>query len=271
MVHKIGFVVAVKCNGKILRETFDENGESVVKLPFTSEYQILLKNLETRSALVKISIDGIDVSDSSIIVTPNSTTPLEGFLKDFRVVNKFKFIEKTEQISNFRGNRLDDGLIRVQYTFEASKPQVINDYHYHHHDWNYYYWPWWPPYSPYISYGPSGNYSVGKGLTSGSPGDVTFNCSNNLQNKNIEQVNCFNCNVDGITVPGSKSEQVFYPANVETLETNSHVIIIRLQGSKDGKKVEKPVHTKTKLMCPTCGRRSKSDAKFCKGCGTALF
>ena len=269
MVHKVGFVVAVKCNGKILREIFNENGESIVKLPFSSEYQILLKNLETRSALVKISIDGIDVSDSSIIVTPNSTTPLEGFLKDFHVTNKFKFIEKTEQISNFRGDRIDDGIVRVQYTFEAFKPQVINDHHYHHHyhDWNYYYWPWWP--SPYISYGPSGSYVQAQ--SSGSPGDVTFTCSNNLQNKNIEQVNCFNSNVDGITVPGSKSEQMFYPANVETLETNSHVIIIRLQGSKDGKKVEKAVHTKTKLMCPTCGRRSKSDAQFCRNCGTALF
>lgn len=265
MVHSKGLVVAVRCRGKILRETY-ENGESVVKLPFCSEYEILIKNLETRRALINISIDGVSVSDGSIIVAANSSGNLEGFVKGYLVKNKFKFIEKTEEISDYRGDRIDDGIIRVEYTFEAHQPQIIHDYHYHHDHYHHHH-DWWPYYGPWyhITYNAASCQSESnRSLTNKSSGvySTAVQC-NNVQTQNLT-------NNQGVTVPGAKSDQQLSPDYVGTLETNSHVIIIRLIGEKQGKKIEKAVFTKTKLSCPTCGRKSRSDSKFCKNCGTSL-
>lgn len=274
MVHKVGLVAAIRCGGKILRETF-ENGESIVKLPFGSEYEILVKNLDTRKALINISIDGVNVSDGSIIIEPNSSSHLEGFIKGYIVKNKFKFIEKTEEISNHRGDRIDDGLIRIEYTFEAHQPQIIHDYHYHHDYYHHHYHDWyWPYYGPwYGSCGAPICQSSGKGSSlesgSGTAGDYsgTVQC-NSVQAQNLSVQNV--SNDQGITVPGSRSNQEFQHGYIGTLETNSHIIIIRLVGGKADKKIEKPIFTKTKLTCPTCGRKSKSNNEFCSRCGTAL-
>ena len=133
MYHE-GLVVVVKSNGKILRENKDE-----VYLPFGSEYAILLKNLETRKALVKISIDGADVLDgNSLIIDPNTETNLEGFMKGSIAKNKFKFIKKTKEISDHRGDRIDDGIIRVEYWFEqlVEKKHIVTEHV--HHFYNYY-------------------------------------------------------------------------------------------------------------------------------------
>jgi hypothetical protein len=89
------FVACLKTrDGKVLRE---DNG--VIKLPFNSEYSIYLKNLESRKAKVKISIDGKDVLDNKeLLIDGNSTATIEGFLKDNVATNKFKFIEKKQKV-----------------------------------------------------------------------------------------------------------------------------------------------------------------------------
>ena len=82
-------------NGKILREK-----EGIFLIPFGSEYSIYIKNLESRKAKVKISIDGVDVlNGQSLLINPNETTELEVFLNDCIAKNKFKFIPKTKEIS----------------------------------------------------------------------------------------------------------------------------------------------------------------------------
>jgi len=35
-------------------------------------------------------------------------------------------------------------------------------------------------------------------------------------------------------------------------------------------KIEKAITVRTRFRCPTCGRRSKSSAKWCSNCGTNL-
>ena len=111
MVYSDKLVVVLKHKGKILREHKD-----VVTLPFGSEYSILVKNLNTAKAKVSIEIDGEHVLDGqALLVDANTTTELKGFLKGSRTTNRFKFIEKTAQISNYRGDRIDDGIIRVEY------------------------------------------------------------------------------------------------------------------------------------------------------------
>lgn len=299
------FVVCIKARGKILR---DNDGD--VFIPFGEEYTILLKNLNSVRALVKISIDSSDVLDNnSIIIEPNQSTELEGFMKGRIARNKFKFIKKTQEISDFRGDKVDDGIIRIEYWYEKvyEKRHVITE-HVHHH--------WYPSNCTYncnwctnwncfrrnicrpqvwyenISFGSIGG-SCGNGSLTSSVGSSSgttssdgseyksytscnsndsFSSSNNLKDMS-HQVNCFVNQVqdEGITVKGSEVNQVFVSGNIGDLEENSRVIVLRLIGIKEtGQVIEKPVTVKTKKQCPTCGRKSKSHLKYCANCGTFL-
>ncbi len=137
MVYQQKLVVVIKYNGKILREV-----DNTVLIPFLAEYEIFIKNLESRDAVIKISIDGEDVLDNqSIIIKANSSCLLEGFLKGNKVSNKFKFIQKTGKIQDHRGDRVDDGLVRIEYQFTKINQTIIT-YRRHVHD-NHWYHPYW--------------------------------------------------------------------------------------------------------------------------------
>jgi len=123
MTYKDHFVVEVKYDGKILRVK-----DGAVYLPFGSEYTLLLKNLNSKKASVKVHIDGQDVLDySSLIIGGNGQAELEGFLSGTTARNKFKFIHKTKEIQEHRGDKADDGIIRVEFAFEKPKPKTIWD------------------------------------------------------------------------------------------------------------------------------------------------
>lgn len=74
----------------------------------------------------------------------------------------------------------------------------------------------------------------------------------------------------GITVPGSESHQQFQSVAGFPVHEQSEVIVIKLRGAVGGVAVAKAVTVKTKATCPTCGKRSKGDKKFCAACGTSL-
>jgi len=75
----------------------------------------------------------------------------------------------------------------------------------------------------------------------------------------------------GITVPGSKSTQKFQTTYMNAMEPEKHTIVLKLLGeTEDNKPVLKPVTTKHKPKCVTCGKQNKATAKFCTECGTAL-
>lgn len=287
MTYKDNFVVEVKYQGKILRVK-----DGAVYLPFGSEYSILLKNLNSRKASVKIHVDGQDVLDySSLILEPNSSTELEGFLSGTVARNKFKFIKKTEEIQKHRGDKIDDGMIRVEFAFEKPKPkirQIITERHEHHHH-HYDYYHWWPRRfrCTYESDGTGVKYGSGIEYTSNNSGEKSEDASGDvLRSMNSEPVSAFACNVamdslgveslgkplddEGITVKGSECYQSFRYGSVGELE-QSQVIIINLKGlANSGSTIEKPVTVKDKLTCSTCGTKSKSSFKFCPTCGTHL-
>lgn len=245
MVYSNKFVVAVKHNGKVLRD-----GGGVVRLPFGADYSLLLKNKNSVRALVDVEIDGQDVLDGhSLIIGPNEATTLEGFMKGMNVRNKFRFIKKTRQISKYRGDRPDDGLVRVEFKFERPaevQPFVV------------------PRYKEYGDVSPTLGGSYHSGYTSYSA-SYTYTSNNTEITSENRAIN------DGITVPGIETSQSFVLGNIGLLEHASHVIILQLKGrTSKGKKVKKVVTTKTKLTCPTCGKKSRSSAKFCSRCGTYI-
>lgn len=281
MVYKERFVVVVKCNGKILREK-----DGIITLPFGSDYSLLFKNLDSRKANVNISIDGSDVlSGSSLVIRPDTSMELEGFLENHMVKNKFRFIQKTEEIQEHRGDKIDDGIIRVEFAFEkypVIRRTVLNEdfvihrwprviYHYDYPIFRYNYFT--SSISANASAETSGSNPPQQSKTIES-GDFSFVSNNG------ESIQAYNCSAvsdlnkpqedEGITVKGAETKQQFYYATIGELDP-PQVITIKLRGTKvDGEKIEKPITVDMKLECPTCGKQNKSNNKYCPNCGTFL-
>lgn len=255
MVYNQNFVVVLVCGGDILRE-LDGN---TVRIPFGSEYSIRLKNKDARQAVASVNVDGEDATKFGRIIVPGGeTVELEGMMdSDGKVKHKFRFIQKTEQISDYRGDKIDDGIVTVQYQFERHDPVQI-DHHHHHH------------------YGrhPRPNYPIFGGLLRGIKGSASMGA---VETQGMAEYSASDIQVRdeaGITVPGSASGQQFSRGHTKPLESNIHTISIQLKGAVEAKgkatMVTKPVRVRTKLICPTCGTKSNSRAKFCPNCSTAL-
>ncbi len=244
-----GLVAAIKCQGRVLRE---RNGGTVY-LPFNSEYSIMLKNLSGKKAAVNIAIDGEDVlGGHQLIINKNSTTEIERFIKSsLSRGNKFKFIEKTPEIEAYRGNRIEDGIVKISFSFEADYTpiniyidrsddidNVYTDFNRSPIDWNIH-------------------------------GSSTDNYNVSCQNSSYRDVQKSWCDVknfseEGITVPGSVSNQKFTYGSIGELESTVHTIVFHLRSSSE------LITVKKKIQCQSCGTRGASNDKFCRQCGTAL-
>lgn len=273
MMYKERFIAVIKHNGKILRERND-----FVTLPFGSEYSILLKNLESRNAVVSIFVDGKDVLDyNSLIIGSNSSMTLKGFMKGTKVTNKFKFIKKTKDIQDYRGDRIDDGLVRVEFRFEKKEVTEIVKTEYWHRRRSVCPLCGCSPCECYKRRWPD-IYWIGGNVKTSDWSDHEYTYTSSFSCNNLNDANTINCfhnsapaDDEGITVKGSKTNQNFSYGSTKELEEQSSVIIIRLQGTKsNGTIIKKPLTVKSKLRCPTCGKKSKSSVSFCSGCGTCL-
>jgi hypothetical protein len=246
------FIAVIKHKGKILRE---DGG--LVRLPFGSEYSIFLKNKNSVKAVANVEVDGEDVLQKhGIIVPPNQSVEITGWMRSMDRTNKFKFIRKTREIQKFRGDRLDDGIVRIEYIFEKQPVfEVIKDS-----------WPVCPkndwPKCPINKWDGCTYNAFTTPLTDGtSSGDYvmsSYNCSVPLRD-------------EGITVKGTMINQGYRYGSTDLLEDASHVIIINLRGiSKIGRKIEKVITTRSRIQCEICGRKWKSSVKYCGNCGNYL-
>jgi len=247
--------VAIKSRGAILKEIGDK-----VYLPYQSEYSIFIKNLHTTQAVVSVEIDGEDVlGGNTIVIEPFSNLNLERFVKDSNILSgrKFRFIEKTDRISDFRGDELEDGLVTITYQFEREQVRIREPFntgpywHNHYHE----------PLYVKSAYG-----------NTRSPLDVNFSSAIGGSASAVDQLSSNRSfNDQGITVEGSKSNQEFHYASTGVLETQKHSIVIRLLGEDSRScRVNSPITTKTKKVCPTCGKKSKQGADYCSKCGTFI-
>ena len=316
MVYSEKMVVCIVCKGDVLREVKSGQGESDVFLPFGSDYSIRLKNLNTQRAVVKVSIDGKDVlNGDTLLIGANEDMELQGFLEGTVAKNAFRFIEKTKQISEHRGNRMDDGIVRIEWQYEEKpatvvRPVIVDPIYVRPWGWyNDWYWGG-PRIGGGITYGPNTTYGSSplRGSNCNDEPDDDFDDTLTLGDEETfsaptkgmrgskgfsgpsgASVNNFNHEVktsglpvfydapkneDGITVKGQQINQNFRTAYAGTLETEKHVMIIKLRGSDEnpqtGKvvKVQQPVQVRRDIKCETCGICVKSSAKFCQSCGT---
>ena len=273
--------VAIKHNGKILRETKD-----IVHLPFGSEFSVLVKNLNSKRVKFTLSIDGTNaLDDTEIIVNANSETEIKRFIRNGNMDegNAFKFIERTTSIEDGRrGIKVDDGIVRVEFWFEQEKPEIkINDIFYNKYHYRDYYQQ--PHNNPFFTYGTTG-ISGGIGIAGAtgsiardgmlnqvSQSNATFSATSASAQSLSDAVKSAEVKNDiGITVPGSKVEQKFTTVYGFTPDANSHTIILRLVGVVGKIEVTKPITVAHKPECVTCGKLNKANSKFCSECGTAL-
>ena len=281
-MYESKLAAAIKVNGKVLREF---NKDSVY-IPFGSEYSILLKNLNTKRALINIFIDGQDIVEGGLVLNAGQEVDLERFVKNGNLTegNRLKFIERTAAIENGpRGVKLEDGLVRVEFQFEQPQRPIT--------------WTTttttWNNNQIYPQGGLYGatpaSYNVNGALRSvdfSKNGEITaqaasasvdkYCADNGIANKmemhdgmatmdwmDLSQT----VNDVGITVPGSKSTQKFSTITLGVMEAEKFSMVFKLLG---GETVKEAVTVKHKPKCVTCGKQNKATAKFCTECGTAL-
>ncbi len=242
---------AIKVNGKVLREFKD-----TVHIPFGSEYAITIKNLHTTRAVVNVYIDGDNMVPGGLVLNAGQSVDLERSIKNNNLTegNRFKFIERTGSVEQHRGIGVEDGLVRIEYQFEQSRPVInVSDL----------YWkstPQWTSNTPHYSTNStlrSMNISGSVG-TSASTDKFFPQASGATMDSYVNDV--------GITVPGSKSTQTFQTTTVGVLESTVHNLVFKLFGGT----MPKPITVNHKPKCVTCGKQNKATAKFCTECGTAL-
>jgi hypothetical protein len=171
-------VASLKANGKILREFKD-----TVYIPFGSEYSFLIKNLNTKRALVNVYIDGDNVVPGGLVLNAGQEVDLERSI-----------VNGNLREGKHRGIKLEDGLVRIEYQFELydmNQPWITNQI-----------------------YNKSLTRGIGGSSISGSTGDwitpmgATYS-SVSLNNATAQVSMDTSYNDVGITVPGSKSTQSF--------------------------------------------------------------
>lgn len=278
------FVLAVKAQGKILRESAES-----VSLPFGQEFSLLLKNKNSVRARVSVEIDGVDVLDGdSLIIGPNQDIDLERFMKNGNMSNgnRFKFIERSEKIENGpRGIKSDDGLVRVMFEFEQQKAAYIpgpiigsplRGYPYREDYWL------------SRSYGDgligqvrSANLNSNSGISAALGSLSTTETTGTAKAEWIDSIEISNATAElasqsalvnqvGITVPGSISNQRFSTTSDIVGDGVQHCMVLQLVGQIGEIKVQEPVTVKTKVECQVCGTQNKYGTKFCGECGAGL-
>lgn len=279
------FVCSVKVNGSILREN-----AGVVTLPFGAEYGLLLKNLNSRRAMVKVTVDGKDATEGMRLILPvNGSLELERYIRNGNLNsgNRFKFVERTAAVEAHRGIQENDGLIRCEFWAEREKQETVETIVRRHYIDEYEPWyiprppiypkrprphPWWDDGIRFTSSTRSGS-RIPMGRTGGpsaSSRRLSATPKRSLGPSGQTRGGFRSFNDAGITVPGSVSNQQFQSASGFALETNSTVIVLQLRGEVGGKVVAAPVTVKSKPTCSTCGKANKAGMKFCGECGTAL-
>ncbi len=278
-MYKDKFILAIKHNNKVLRET-----KNIVQLPFNSEYSLLLKNENSKRALVKIKIDSQDVLyGSEIVLDANKEITIERFLQNNEYGNRFKFVKLSDNNVKDKDNP-ENGLIEVDFWLEKDfeMPKIIKEKEYIPYpvypDPFDYPWikPWREPYYPWYEYRPLTIYGnttsnlqldtvvgsaglEGQGLKSEHISHNAFFCSSNIQAQNINSVENL-----GATVEGSKSEQKFQSIYTREKDLSTHVQIrLYLRATENPLYVE---DTKNKF-CSQCGKKIQYKDKFCSSCG----
>jgi hypothetical protein len=140
MVYSNKFVVCVLLNGVPQQEL--ANG--VVKLPFETEYGLRFRNKHNRRAVVKIFIDGENVSGGGYVIPANDHIDIKRHWDKDRAF-KFVSLDSSDAVDAGKNGPNPDkekGLIEAHFYLEKEvnhhyypypMPWVKEEHHHHHH------------------------------------------------------------------------------------------------------------------------------------------
>lgn len=132
MVYSNHFVMAVMVNGQARGEL--ANG--IVKMPFNTEYTLRFKNKNNRRAVVKIFVDGENVSGGGYVINAKDHIDIKRHHDKDRAF-KFVSLDSPEAVEDGKNGPNEDktkGTIEARFYLEKENPnpQVI---HIHHDHW----------------------------------------------------------------------------------------------------------------------------------------
>ena len=273
--HRNNFIVVLKVNGKTLREVSGN-----IYIPFESEYSIEMRNLDaSRKCQVEVEIDGENIADGKgFLIYPNGCLNLERFVDDLNYGQRFKFIQKTKEIAEARGDKVIDGTIRVMVQFEKVRefrpsypiypPQYPTSWKHYKYESNCNIRPRSMFSNPDCIRGSSDSEHVYSSCVSSSNKVAKSNLS--TSQLGFSEINP--SKDEGITAHGSMSHQNFSVGYIGELEDGIHTIVFHLKGCNDNEViVKKPITTKMKIECPVCFKRMKSSFSYCSQCGAKLY
>lgn len=245
MMYSNRFVLAVMINGETLREI---NGN--VYLPFNTEYDLRLRNMNLLRAVAKVKIDGIHATplDGGVVVPAGGTLDLKRFVIDGNLDTgrRFKFV-KTSHHEVHDPFSKDNGIIEVTFELERSQPvQFVG----------------------YVDISPSWNSTTVLPTTFNrdSCSGVSYNTHNFSKLNSLTR--CADTEV-GATVPGSVSNQKFVSTWIDTDPATKQTLRLRLVPTGDQSQPVTVANTRW-VYCPSCRGKCKSSAKFCQHCGANL-
>jgi hypothetical protein len=258
-VYSNHFVMCVLVDGQPIQEL--ANG--VVSMPFNTEYALRFRNKNNRRAVVKIYIDGENVSGDGYVVRAQDYVDIK---RHHDIDRSFKFVslDSPDAVEHGKNGPNADkvkGTIEARFYLEKERPQpvIVDHHHHHHHDW---YRPIVPtpmprpyPYQPPYWYGTTCNASpagetpnLRKSVMRGPGGSSAGLCSlggpsmnatvsmnaapdsNTLGFSGVEE-SCRSPDVlkDGCTVEGGTTGQSFHTVYIDLEETYTSLKLF-LQG-----------------------------------------
>lgn len=246
MPYNNKFVLNAVLNGQIVP---DRNGGNIV-LPFGCEYGLRLRNRHNRRAVVKVEIDGEDISGGGWIIPANSFIDVD---RPVNVSKKFKFVSLTsEDAADFGKDGPNygrvNGTVTASFSLEEEHPAMYCGWTYPHTGYHYPYpshdLPWQ---QNTYSYGcdvksrqyvntlvgsasaPSGHSSVLGPVNMNSTAVSQGNVSTDTGLNSALSVNDSAAVQDGCTVEGSDSDQKFSNAYIK-IESNATIVKMFLRG-----------------------------------------
>lgn len=263
MMYSNKFVMCVLLHGRPQKEL--ANG--VVSLPFGTEYALRFRNKNDRRAVVKIYIDGENVSGGGYVIQPHSHVDIKRH-HDKDSAFKFVSLDSPEALDHGKDgpnpNKLK-GTIEARFSLERERPHVIyrdvhhDHHHHHHHDYpRPLPIPTFPPYVWPQPYWSSSNELLRDGFTynaGDAPVAGASNCSlgggttsslgmgGATPIRSRDAVSSFSPGQelqDGATVEGYSTGQSFYSTSVDCEEAET-VLKLFLQGYEGEEAVEEVV------------------------------
>ena len=257
MVYSNKFVLAVLYKGKPQKEL----GNGVVQLPFNGEYTLRLRNRNNRRAVVKIYIDGENVSGDGYLVNANDFIDIKRHADKDRAF-KFVDLDSPDAVDHGKNGSNEDkvkGTIEARFFFEKESPQEHHHHHYYHHE----YLPRPKPYSPRDFTNPkitwtaenSQTFCSADGVRSADSNAIQKTCSlsdaSETKRKSVQPIRKRTAGAqsvrrsetrDGCTVEGKKTGQHFNYVHIDVEDASTNLKIF-LQGYDKPETVKKKKKT----------------------------